>query len=236
MVPFSWPHPLPNLNQQFLACMPLKAIQIAMLSSPCHLVDRSYSATQPQSRGISWRTCSVCCPFRTSIFSPFRSPASFHPSIGTSSLNAVRRSPRSGPAGAEQAVSYDSSPLLNPRKQAKGRKGDASTGPHERRGAINTAGGHAAVTPFPKLMSLLLENLDFTFAVGQYGVLYHVIACVLRQRRENNMPLNVLGLDHCVITPDRAKGLKRYVQELRWDSDEGTPKNRTVTRGIPIGG
>jgi hypothetical protein len=33
----------------------------------------------------------------------------------------------------------------------------------------------------------------------------------------------MLGVDHCVITPDRAKGLKRYVREFRWDGDEGLP-------------
>ena len=89
--------------------------------------------------------------------------------------------------------------------------------------AINTTGTHVAITPFPKLTSLLLENLDFGLAVDQYGVLYHVVAFVLRRRRENNASLSVLGLDHCVITPDRAKGLKKYVQVLRWDGDEGTP-------------
>ena len=88
---------------------------------------------------------------------------------------------------------------------------------------INTTATHAAITPFPKLTSLSLENLDLGSAVTQYGVLYYVIAYVLRRRRANNMPLNMLGIDHCVITPDRAKGLKRYVQELRWDGDEGVP-------------
>jgi len=115
---------------------------------------------------------------------------------------------------------------LNPTQTTSGSKGEkgrcvkGATRLHE---AINTAGGHAAITPFPKLTSLLLENLDFNLAMDQYGVLYHVIAYVLRRRKENNTPLNMLGVDHCVITPDRAKCLKKYVQELRWDGDEGTP-------------
>jgi len=92
--------------------------------------------------------------------------------------------------------------------------------------AIDTAGGHAAITPFPKLTSLLLENLDFGFAMDQYGDLYDVFAYVLRRRRANNTSLNMLEIDHCVITPDRAKGLKKYVQELRWDGDEGTATRR----------
>jgi len=114
---------------------------------------------------------------------------------------------------------------LKPTKTTSGSKGkkgsyvDKST----RAQSINTTATHAAVAPFPQLTSLLLENLDFGSAVIQYGVLYYVIAYVLRRRRANDMPLNVLGIDHCVITPDRAKGLKRYVRELRWDGDEGVP-------------
>jgi hypothetical protein len=68
---------------------------------------------------------------------------------------------------------------------------------------------------------LFLEDLDFRRGMAQYGVLYDVISYVLRRRRANDTPLDVLGVDNCVITPDRAKGLKRYVQELRWDGDEG---------------
>ena len=82
-------------------------------------------------------------------------------------------------------------------------------------------GAHAPITSFPKLTSLLLDNLDFGCAISRRRVLYDVFVCILRRRRANNMPLNMLRVDHCVITPDRAKGLKRYVQELCWDGDEG---------------
>jgi len=105
---------------------------------------------------------------------------------------------------------------------SKGENGRCVNGATRLQGAIRPAGGHAAIL-FPELTSLLLENLDFNFAMDQYGVLYDVIAHVLRWRRENNMPLNILDVVHCVITPDRAEGLKKYVQELRWDGDEGTP-------------
>jgi len=88
-------------------------------------------------------------------------------------------------------------------------------------GAIDTTGAHAPITLFPKLTSLLLDNLDFGCAISRRRVLYDVFVCILRRRRANNMPLNMLRVDHCVITPDRAKGLKRYVQELCWDRDEG---------------
>jgi hypothetical protein len=106
---------------------------------------------------------------------------------------------------------------------SKGTGGRCANGATRAQGGINTTGAHARITPFPKLTSLLLENLDFRFFMAQYGVLYDVIAYVLRRRRANDTPLNMLGVDRCVITPDRAKGLKRYVQELRWDGDEGLP-------------
>ena len=106
---------------------------------------------------------------------------------------------------------------------SKGKKGRCANGVAQAQGAINTTGALARSTPFPKLTSLLLENLDFGLDLAQYGVLYDVFSYVLRRRRANNTPLNMLGVDHCVITPDHAKGLKRYVQEFLWDGDEGLP-------------
>ena len=115
---------------------------------------------------------------------------------------------------------------FNPTKTTsgtKGKKGRCVKKAARAQGGINTTGAHAAITPFPELTSLLLENLDFGSTMTQYGALHDVIAYVLRWRRANNSPLNVLGIDHCVITPDHAKSLKRYVRELRWDGDEGLP-------------
>ena len=89
------------------------------------------------------------------------------------------------------------------------------------RGGIKTTVAHARNTPFPKLTSMLLENLDFGYAMSRHGVLYDFFKLVLAERRRTKMPLSVLGVYHCVITPDRAKGLKKYVQKLRWDGDEG---------------
>ena len=103
---------------------------------------------------------------------------------------------------------------------SKGKKGRCVNRAARAQGVVNITGAQTPITLFPGLTSLLLGNLDFSFATARYGVLYYVIAYVLR-RRVNNTPLNVLGVDHCVITSDRAKGLKKYVQELRWDGDEG---------------
>ena len=115
---------------------------------------------------------------------------------------------------------------LEPTKTTSGRKGKKGRCVNKAtraQGAINTTGQHSAITPFPKLTSLLLEDLDFCTAMAPCGVLYNEFANVLRQRRANNTPLNILGIDRCVITFNHAKGLRRYVQELRWDGDEGLP-------------
>ena len=117
---------------------------------------------------------------------------------------------------------------LKPTKTTSGskrKKGRCANGAAQAQGSINTTGAHPRSTPFPKMKFLLLENLDFGLYLAQYGVLYDVFSYVLRRRRVNNTPLNMLGIDRCVITPDRAKGLKRYVQEFLWDGDEGLPFN-----------
>jgi len=111
----------------------------------------------------------------------------------------------------------------------KGEKGRCVNKAAQAQGGTDTAGGNAPLTPFPKLTFLLLEDLDFNLNMDQYDALYDAIAYVLRWRWENNTPLNMLGIDHCIITPDRVKGLEKYVQELRWDGDEGDP-NWWMTR------
>ena len=86
---------------------------------------------------------------------------------------------------------------------------------------IKNTGAHAHTTPFPKLTSLLLENVDFGHAISRRRVLYDFFTLVLIERKWTHKRLSVLGVDRCVITLDRAKGLERCVQELRWDGDEG---------------
>ena len=86
----------------------------------------------------------------------------------------------------------------------------------------DVAGAHAPATPFPKLTSLLLEDLDFGAHLFHSGILYEVLANTLRRRKENNMTLKTLRVDRCVIIIKRAKCLKEHVRELRWDGDEGT--------------
>jgi hypothetical protein len=75
---------------------------------------------------------------------------------------------------------------------------------------------------FPKLTSLLLENLDFTAIKSHSGVLYDVLANGLRQRSSTyNVPVRKICVDRCVIPAKRASALKRLVTEFRWDGEEG---------------
>jgi len=88
----------------------------------------------------------------------------------------------------------------------------------------STVGPCAAPTsPFPKLTSLLLENLDFGEAMPRSKALYDDFACTLRRRKENKTPLKTLCIDRCVISTKQVNSLQRLVWEVRWDGDEGPP-------------
>jgi len=81
----------------------------------------------------------------------------------------------------------------------------------------------APTSPFPKLTSLLLENLDFDEAVPTSGVLYEVFVDTLRRRKENKTPLKTLYIDRCGISTQQVNSLQKLVSEVRWDGDEGPP-------------
>jgi len=85
----------------------------------------------------------------------------------------------------------------------------------------DVAGAHAPATPFPKLTTLLLENLDFGADLLHGGVLCGVLANTLRRRKENNTTLKTLRVDRCLISINSANFLKGHVREFRWDGDEG---------------
>ena len=88
----------------------------------------------------------------------------------------------------------------------------------------STVGPCAAPTsPFPKLTSLLLENLDFGEAMPRSKALYDDLACTLRRRKEGKTPLKTLCVDRCVISTKQVNSLQRLVWEVRWDGDEGPP-------------
>ena len=82
---------------------------------------------------------------------------------------------------------------------------------------------HAPATPFPKLTTLLLEDLDFGADILHGGVLYDVLANTLWRRKESYTPLKTLRVDRCVISVERVSCMKRHVRELRWDGSEDAP-------------
>jgi len=109
----------------------------------------------------------------------------------------------------------------NATSRSKGKKGRRDNRHTQTQVANCVAGAHASATPFPKLTSLLLENLDFGAHLPPSGSLYDTLVNTLRRRKENNTPLKTLCVDRCVISTKRANCLKRHVGELRWDRDEG---------------
>lgn len=104
------------------------------------------------------------------------------------------------------------------------------TGRHDDRATqtqvTSTIGVDAAPTsPFPKLTSLLLENLDFNEDASTFGDRYDVFVDALLRRKENKTPLKMLYIDRCVISTQRVNSLQKLVREVRWDGDEGPPYN-----------
>ena len=125
-----------------------------------------------------------------------------------------------GTNGLMPSLAPPKSTNANP-PRVKGKKGRRDNGQTRTQATNSVAGAHAPATPFPKLTSLMLENLDFGAHLLRGGVLYDVLANTLRRRKENHMQLKTLSVDRCVISIKRANCLKRHVGELRWDGDEG---------------
>ena len=82
------------------------------------------------------------------------------------------------------------------------------------------AGAHAATSPFPKLRTLLLEDLQFGGALPHFSVLYNVLVYTLRRRKECGTPLRKLCFHRCAISTRQVNCLRRLVRELRWDREE----------------
>lgn len=110
---------------------------------------------------------------------------------------------------------------LEPRKgKGKGKYDNSDTHP-QRRVANDAAGGSSATTtdiPYPKLTSLLLENLNFTDTASDSG---DVLENVLQWRKTNTLPLSKLTISTCKITTEWADCLKKHVKEFEWDGHEG---------------
>ena len=101
-----------------------------------------------------------------------------------------------------------------------GKGGERANRTTQTRAANSLAGAHAALSPFPKLRTLLLEDLQFGGALPHFSVLYNALAYTLRRRKESEIPLKKLCIHRCVISTRQVNCLRRLVRELRWDWKE----------------
>jgi F-box-like len=111
-------------------------------------------------------------------------------------------------------------------KKRKGKRDNRVTQAQAQVQLTNNAAECSCVTttapPFPKLTSLLLENLDFGISMPYSGVLGDLLINTLRRRKVDcNTPVKTLTVDHCVITVKRANSLKKHVEKFSWDGEEG---------------
>jgi len=86
--------------------------------------------------------------------------------------------------------------------------------------AANDNDNHAPapmhVPIFPKLTSLRLKTLNFTYS----GVLSDLVINAVQQRKVNKTPLTTLYIDECVIKEEQADTLEKLVCDFRWDHKE----------------
>jgi hypothetical protein len=75
---------------------------------------------------------------------------------------------------------------------------------------------------FPKLTFLSLKRQDFAEGQHPLGNLFDVVERGLRQRRvAYKAPLEMLHIDRCFISAQRAEALQKLVQKFHWDQDVG---------------
>ena len=111
----------------------------------------------------------------------------------------------------------------NATSRSKGKRGRRDKRLSQTQATNDVADAHAPATPFPKLTTLLLEDLDFDADMLHGGVLYDILANTLWRRKDSYMPLKTLRIDRCVISVERVSCMKRLVRELRWDGSEDAP-------------
>ena len=106
-----------------------------------------------------------------------------------------------------------------------GKGGECDNRTTQTRATNSTAAARVAPSPFPKLRTLLLENLQFCGALPHFSVLYSVLAYTLRRRKESEAPLRKLRFYRCVIGTRQVNCLRRLVRELRLDWEEAPSDN-----------
>jgi len=87
--------------------------------------------------------------------------------------------------------------------------------------AANDNDNHAPapmhVPIFPKLTSLRLKTLNFTYS----GVLSDLVINAVQQRKVNKTPLTTLCIEKCVIREKQAAALEKLVCDFQWDHYKG---------------
>jgi len=98
---------------------------------------------------------------------------------------------------------------------------DRTTGPQVPDDSDGNGPAPVHVWIFPKLTSLLLEELNFADAVPGLGVLYDLILSAVQRLKANEMPLTALHIDYCMIREKPARALAQFVRDFRWDHYTG---------------
>ena len=104
--------------------------------------------------------------------------------------------------------------------RGKGKKRKCDKRATQVQAANNSPGVRATATAFPKLTSLLLENLNLAAAVPDHGILYDILMNAIQWRKTNKVPLKTLAVDSCAITARPANRLKKHVENFSWDGEE----------------
>jgi hypothetical protein len=86
----------------------------------------------------------------------------------------------------------------------------------------HTATADTPVPIFPKLTSLFLNNVGIC-EPAHPGTLRDILSPVLRRRRACEVPLKILRIGHCFITPNRANALRKLVPECVRFGYEASP-------------
>jgi hypothetical protein len=111
-------------------------------------------------------------------------------------------------------------PHSGTRPNGKGKKkgGDNRDGMNSPAQLANSITSRAHAPVLPKLTFLSLKRLDFAKNMRASGILFDVVQKGLRQRKEAyRAPLEILRIDNCAISADRAKALQKLVEMLLWD-------------------
>jgi len=104
--------------------------------------------------------------------------------------------------------------------RGKGKKRKRGKRATQVQAANNSPGVRATATAFPKLTSLLLEDLNLAAAVPDHGTLYDILMNAVQWRKTNKMPLKTLAVDFCAITARPANSLKKHVENFSWDGED----------------